>query len=133
MSKSGNCLIWFRGRHFSPSMPYREEVSLVQGLPLTPFGNGPGIQAGKERVLYHLQAHARNEPIIAELFCAEGTRARSTIVKKIWQPIDARNLGFIAMTSSTVRTYAHTYVRTYVHPSLYANVNSIMIVCSLHL
>ena len=26
--------------------------------------NGPGTQAGKERVLYYLQAHARNEPII---------------------------------------------------------------------
>ena len=25
--------------------------------------NGPGTQAGKERVLYYLQAHARNEPI----------------------------------------------------------------------
>ena len=39
--------------------------------------------------------------IIAEL----RLRARSTTVKKIWWPIDARNLGFIAMTSSTVRTY----------------------------
>ena len=26
--------------------------------------NGPGTKAGKERVLYYLQAHARNEPII---------------------------------------------------------------------
>ena len=25
--------------------------------------NGPGTQAGQERVLYYLQAHARNEPI----------------------------------------------------------------------
>ena len=28
---------------------------------------GPGTKAGKERVLYYLQAHARNEPIILQL------------------------------------------------------------------
>ena len=32
-------------------------------------------------------------------------RARSTIVPKTWQPIDARNFGFIAMTSSIVCMY----------------------------
>ena len=25
VSRSGICLVWFRGRHISPSMPYREE------------------------------------------------------------------------------------------------------------
>ena len=37
--------------------------SPVPGLLLPRPENGPGTQAGKERVLYYLQAHARNEPI----------------------------------------------------------------------
>ena len=30
MSRRGIYLIWFRGRHISPSMPYREERSVVE-------------------------------------------------------------------------------------------------------
>ena len=30
MSRRGICLIWFRGRHISPSMPYREARSVAE-------------------------------------------------------------------------------------------------------
>ena len=50
-----------------------------------------------------------------EFFYSGAPRARSTIIKKIWQPIDARNFGSIAMTSSTVPTSVRPYVRPYVH------------------
>ena len=30
MSLGGICLIWFRGRHISPSMPYREARSVAE-------------------------------------------------------------------------------------------------------
>ena len=30
MSRRGICLIWFRGRHISPSMPYQEARSVAE-------------------------------------------------------------------------------------------------------
>ena len=40
--------------------------------------------------------------VLWNFFYNVAPRAGSTIIKKIWQPIDARNFGSIAMTSSTV-------------------------------
>ena len=55
---------------------------------------------------------------LCQMINSGAPRARSTIVKKIWKPIDVRKFGFIAMTSSTS---VRTYVRT---PFMYANVTS---------
>ena len=54
---------------------FEEEIVLFQSLVWTAVQirdsllphpeNWPGTQAGKERVLYYLQAHARNGPIIS--------------------------------------------------------------------
>ena len=45
-------------------LPYASVLVLFCDFLLPRPENGPGTQAGKERVLYYLQAHARNELII---------------------------------------------------------------------
>ena len=44
---------------------FSEKNSPVPGLPLTPPWKWAWTQAGKERVLYYLQAHARNDAIFS--------------------------------------------------------------------
>ena len=54
-------LLRIENTHFK--LHYPSPLSPVPGLPLTPPWEWAWTQAGKERVLYYLQAHARNDAI----------------------------------------------------------------------
>ena len=53
MSRRGICHIWFRGRHISPSMPYREARSVAESSegPTASKSDGTGRNRGMTRLV----------------------------------------------------------------------------------
>ena len=59
-----NLASWQRLTHLRRELTLALRLVLFRDS-LLPPENGPGTQAGKERVLYYLQAHARNDDIFS--------------------------------------------------------------------
>ena len=58
MSRRGICLIWFRGRHIPPSMPYREARSVAESSegPTASKSDRTGRNPGMTRLVRHSSA-----------------------------------------------------------------------------
>ena len=70
MSRRGICLIWFRGRHISPSMPYREARSVAESSegPTASKSDRTGRDPGMTRLVRRSSAGSGGTAFFSLLF-----------------------------------------------------------------